>query len=313
MRNAFIFAAAFIAAAAPAAAQGQDFSKVEIKVERVAPGVAVLFGSGGNIGLSYGEDGNVLIDDQYAPLTDRILAAVRSVDPDPIRFVINTHWHADHTGGNERMGKAGAVIVAHDNVRRRMSTDQFMKAFNRTFPASPKEALPVVTFGQGVTLHVNGDTLEIIHVGRSHTDGDALVHWRKANVIHMGDTYFKDFSFPFIDTGSGGTLQGSIAALDTAMAMINDRTIVIPGHGPVATKADLVAYRAMIVDIRDQVSAGIKAGRTLAQIQAAKPAARYGMAEGFVKPAAFVALVYESLRNPPAAQKNSHGPKRHRH
>lgn len=162
--------------ATPASAQQQDFSKVEIKVERLAPGVAVLFGSGGNIGLSYGEDGNVVIDDQYAPLTDKVLAAIRTLDPDPVRFVVNTHWHLDHVGGNERLGKAGAVIVAHDNVRTRMSVGQVMKALNLTVPPSPKDALPVVTFGDGVTLHINGDTLHVLHVANAHTDGDSLVH-----------------------------------------------------------------------------------------------------------------------------------------
>jgi glyoxylase-like metal-dependent hydrolase (beta-lactamase superfamily II) len=190
------FAIALSAAllAAPAAAQ-QDFSKVEIKVERIAPGVAVLFGAGGNIGLSYGEDGNVIVDDQFAPLTDKIAAAVRTVDPDPVRFVINTHWHFDHTGGNENFGKAGAVILAHDNVRARMSTEQFIKSMNRKVPASPKDALPVVTFGDGVTLHLNGDTLHVVHVVAAHTDGDSLVHWQKANVLHMGDTFFHRVSF----------------------------------------------------------------------------------------------------------------------
>lgn len=281
---------------APAVAQPAA-ADVQIRVEKVARGVAVLFGEGGNIGLSHGADGNVLIDDQYAPMTDKIIAGVATLDPGPVKFVINTHWHADHTGGNENLGKRGAVIVAHDNVRKRMSTDQFMATFNRTFPASPKAALPVVTFGSGVNLHLNGDTLEIVHVERAHTDGDALVLWRQANVIHMGDLYFKDFSFPFIDTGSGGTLPGLMAALDRAIALTNERTIVIPGHGPVATQADLVAYRDMIADIRAKVAAGIAAGKPLAEIQAEKPAARYGMEQGFVKPDAFVALVYESLRN----------------
>jgi len=182
--------------AAPAAAQQQDFSKVEVKVERIAPGVAVLFGSGGNIGLSYGEDGNVIVDDQFAPLTDKIAAAVATLDGDPVRFVINTHWHFDHTGGNENFGRRGAVILAHDNVRARMSTEQFLAAMNRKVPPSPKDALPVVTFADGVTLHLNGDTLHVIHVANAHTDGDALVHWQKANVLHMGAPSFTVFPTP---------------------------------------------------------------------------------------------------------------------
>jgi glyoxylase-like metal-dependent hydrolase (beta-lactamase superfamily II) len=308
------FAIALSAAllAAPAAAQ-QDFSKVEIKVERIAPGVAVLFGAGGNIGLSYGEDGNVIVDDQFAPLTDKIAAAVRTVDPDPVRFVINTHWHFDHTGGNENFGKAGAVILAHDNVRARMSTEQFIKSMNRKVPASPKDALPVVTFGDGVTLHLNGDTLHVVHVVAAHTDGDSLVHWQKANVLHMGDTFFHRVSFPFVDLSSGGSIDGVIAAANRGLGFSNAATRIIPGHGPVASRAELAGYRDMLVDIRSKVAAGIKAKRTLAQIQASAPAARYGMTDGFIKPDQFVEAVYNSLRAPAQKAPHSHAGKQHRH
>jgi cyclase len=291
MRRLFAIA---ILMAAPAAAQ-QDLSKVEVKVEKIAPGVAVLFGAGGNIGLSYGEDGNIVVDDQYAPMSDRILAAIATVDPDPVRFVVNTHWHGDHTGGNEAMGKLGAVVVAHDNVRTRMSSEQFIAALNSRVPASPAIALPVVTFDDGVTLHLNGDTLHVVHVADAHTDGDSLVHWQKANVLHMGDTFFHQFSLPFIDLSSGGSIDGLIAAVDKGLAWSNETTRIIPGHGPVASKADLAAYRAMLVDVRTKVAAGIAAKHTLAQIQATKPAARYGMADGFIKPDQFVAFVHESL------------------
>lgn len=294
MRRPIAFAAAALAAAAPAWAQ-RDFSAVEIKVEKIAPGVAVLFGAGGNIGLSYGADGNIIVDDQYAPLSEKILAAIATVDPDPVRFVVNTHWHGDHTGGNEAMGRRGAVIVAHDNVRRRMSSEQFIAALDSRVPASPAAALPVVTFPEGVTLHLNGDTLHVVHVADAHTDGDSLVHWQKANVLHMGDTFFHKFSLPFIDLSSGGSIDGLIAAADKGLAWSNETTRIIPGHGPVASKSDLAAYRAMLVDVRDKVAAGIKAKRTLAQIQAEKPAARYGMADGFIKPDQFVAFVHESL------------------
>jgi glyoxylase-like metal-dependent hydrolase (beta-lactamase superfamily II) len=299
--------------ATPAAAQ-QDFSKVEIKVERLAPGVAVLFGAGGNIGLSYGEDGNIVVDDQFAPLTDKIVAAVASVDPDPVRFVINTHWHFDHTGGNENFGKRGAVILAHDNVRARMSTEQFLAALNQKVPPSPKDALPVVTFAQGVTLHLNADTLHVRHVANAHTDSDSLVHWTKANVLHMGDTFFHRGSFPFIDLSSGGSIDGLIAAIDHGLQMSNPGTRIIPGHGPVATRAELTAYRDMLVDIRGKVAAGIKSRRTLAQIKASAPASRYGMPGGFIKPDQFVEAVYNSLRTPPAKKTpHSHGGKTHTH
>ena len=258
----------------------------------------MLFGAGGNIGVSYGEDGTIVVDDQFAPLTDRILSAVRKLKDDPVRFVVNTHWHFDHTGGNENLGKRGAVILAHANVRERMSTDQFITALNAKVPPSPKEALPVVTFEDGVTLHLNGDTLHVVHVANAHTDGDSLVHWQKADVLHMGDTFFFRESFPFVDLSSGGSIDGVIAAASKGIAIAGPRTKIIPGHGPVATRADLVAYRAMLVDIRAKVQAGIRAKRTLAQIQAAKPAARYGMPSGFITPDRFVEAVYNSLRTP---------------
>lgn len=290
-------------AATPAAAPGQDFSKVEIRVEKLAPGVAVLFGAGGNIGLSYGEDGNVIVDDQYAPLTDKIVAAIRTLDADPVRFVVNTHWHGDHTGGNENFGKRGAVVVAHDNVRERMSTKQAIRAFDMTVPASPRQALPAVTFGDGASLHLNGDTLHLIHVANAHTDGDTLVHWAKGDVLHMGDAFFHRDSYPFVDLGSGGSIDGMIAAANKGLEFAGPNTRIIPGHGPLARRADLLAYRDMLVDLRGKVAAGIAAGRTLAQIQAAKPAAPYGMPDGFIKPDQFVEAVYNSLRNPrsPAA------------
>lgn len=279
--------------ASPACAQ-QDLSKAEIKVEKLAPGVAVLFGAGGNIGLSYGEDGNVLVDDQFAPLTGKILAAVKGVDPDPVKFVVNTHWHGDHTGGNENLGKAGAVIVAHDNVRRRMSVDQFSKRFGKT-AASPKSALPVVTFGQGVTLNLNGDELQIVHVRNAHTDGDSLVYWRKAKVLHMGDTFFHKVSLPFIDLDSGGSIDGAIAAVRTALGLAAPDTKIIPGHGPVATRAELEAYLAMLVDIRAKIASAKAAGKSLDQIKAANPAKPYEVANGFISADAFAETVLQSL------------------
>lgn len=310
-RLALAFACSLLAA--PAAAQQQDFSQVEIKIERLAPGVAVLFGAGGNIGLSYGEDGNVIVDDQFAPLTDKIAAAIAGLDPDPVRFVINTHWHFDHTGGNENLGKRGAVILAHDNVRARMSTEQFIAALNLKVPASPQGALPVVTFAEGVTLHLNGDTLHVVHVANAHTDGDSLVHWQKADVLHMGDTFFHGASFPFIDLSSGGSIDGVIASAEKGLEIAGPGTRVIPGHGPVATRQDLVAYRNMLVDIRGKVAAAIAAGRTLDQIKASAPAARYGMPDGFIKPDQFVEFVYNSLREPPKKEEHSHGGEKHTH
>jgi len=293
MRRLSHILAATIVASGPACAQ-PDISKAEVKVEQIAPGVAVLYGPGGNIGLSYGEDGNVLVDDQFAPLTSKILAAVKGVDPDPVKFVVNTHWHGDHTGGNENLGKAGAVIVAHDNVRRRMSVDQFSKRFGKT-AASPKTALPVVTFSQGVTLNLNGDELQIVHVRNAHTDGDSLVYWRKAKVLHMGDTFFHKVSLPFIDLDSGGSIDGAIAAVRTALGLAAADAKIIPGHGPVATRADLDAYLAMLIDIRGKIASAKASGKSLDQIKAANPAKPYEVANGFISADAFAETVFQSL------------------
>ena len=291
--------ALLVAASVPAAAQQQDFAKVEVRVERVAPGVAVLFGQGGNIGLSHGEDGNVLIDDQFAPLIPKIVAAVSSVDPDPIRFLVNTHWHFDHTGGNERLGQAGAVIVAHDNVRRRMSVETFSKQMNQTFKATPKAGLPVVTFAGGVDFHLNGDRIQVVHVPNAHTDGDALVYWTGANVIHMGDTFFHRVTFPFIDRESGGSIDGMIDAAKRGLALVKPGGKVIPGHGPVATRDELQAYHDMLVDVRSKIAAGVASGRTKAAIVASKPAAPYAgtvAADGFITSDRFVETMYDELK-----------------
>lgn len=284
--------------AAPAAAQPANMDDVRIRIERVAPGVAVLFGRGGNIGLSYGSDGNVIIDDQYAPLTARILAAIRTLDPDPIRFVINTHWHGDHTGGNENVGRTGAAIVAHDNVRRRMSTEQVVRG-DRVAP-SPSGALPVVTFSEGVTFHLNGDDIRVVHVEHAHTDGDALVYWTRANVLHMGDTFFNGL-LPFIDLDSGGSIDGAIVAVEAGLALANDATVIIPGHGPIARRADLVRYRDMLIDLRGRVGQGIAAGRSLDAIKAERLADGYGPPDGFISPDSLIETIYRSLTRPPAA------------
>ncbi|MEA3028708.1 MAG: cyclase [Sphingomonadales bacterium] len=281
-----------LALAAPAAAQPAAMDQVRIRVERVAPGVAVLFGRGGNIGLSYGADGNIIVDDQYAPLTARILAAIREIDPDPVRFVINTHWHGDHTGGNENVGRTGAVIVAHDNVRRRMSVEQLVRG--DIVAPSPAGALPVVTFGEGVTFHLNGDDIRVVHVANAHTDGDALVHWTRANVLHMGDVFWNGM-LPFIDLDSGGSIDGMIAGVVTALGIADERTIVIPGHGPIGRRADLERFRDMLIHVRNRIGQGIAAGRTLAELKAEGHADAYAHPGDFITPASFTETVYRSL------------------
>ena len=291
-------AALLLACCSPAAAQ-RDLSKVEIKVEQVAPGVAVLFGAGGNIGLSHGADGNVIIDDQFAPLAPKIVAAVKSVDPDPIAFVINTHWHGDHTGGNEALGRMGAVIVAQDNVRRRLSVDTVSKRFGQTIKALPKAGLPVITFSRDMSFHLNGDRLQVVHVPNAHTDGDALVYWTGANVLHMGDTFFHRMSWPFIDRESGGSIDGAIAAVRRGLSLVRPGGRIIPGHGPVASRAELQAYHDMLVDIRGKVAAAVRAGRSREAVIAAKLTAPYAAtvaSDGFIKPDDFVGGLYDELK-----------------
>ena len=269
-----------------------DPAKVTMETVKLGPGTAVIFGAGGNIGVSYGPDGTVLIDDQFAPLTPKITAAAAALDARPIRFVINTHWHFDHSGGNENLGKAGTLIIGHDNVRARMSTDQVIQAFNMAFPASPKEALPVVTFAAGMTLHLNGDTLKIVHVAAAHTDGDALVKWDKANVLHTGDV-FNRAGAPFIDRGTGGSITGMIAGMDVAIAMTDANTKVIPGHGPVSTRADMVAYRDALKTLLARITAEHKAGKTLEQVLALK--LEWQAATGAVPATGLVQAIYEGL------------------
>jgi cyclase len=289
--------------AAPAPAQDEDFSAVEIRTEAVAPGLSVLFGRGGNIAVSTGADGPVLVDDQFAPLAPKILAAVKALQDAPVRFVINTHWHFDHTGGNEPMGKAGALLVAHDNVRRRMSTKQFVAAFDREIPPSPAGALPVVTFDDGVTLHWNGEEIAVEHVEAAHTDGDALVWFRKANAVHTGDTYVAGM-FPFVDVSSGGSLAGIIRSAGRVLSQVGPETKIIPGHGPVSNDAELREWREMLLVVRDRVNAALAAGKTLEAFDAEQPLAdleeRYGQGgRGFIDAKRFLAIVWSDLSRAP--------------
>jgi cyclase len=293
--------AVLAAAAAPTArlAAQQNFDSVQVRAEKLADHVYVLFGSGGNIGVLVGEDGAVVIDDQFAPLSEKIKAAIAQLDPKPIRFVVNTHWHTDHTEGNAKMSEGGAVIVAHDNVRKRMSVEQAMSRGGQTtrIPAAPHAALPVLTFAEDVTFHLDGDSLRVMHVAPAHTDGDAIIYFTKANVIHMGDTFFNG-RYPFIDLSSGGSVNGIVAAADKALALANDGSKIVPGHGAVATKADLQEYRRVVSTIRDRIAKMVAANKTLAEVAAAKPTAEFDAkwGTGFIKPEMMVDQVYSSLK-----------------
>ena len=279
------------------AQESDRFAKVEIKAEPLADGIAVLFGAGGNIGVSYGPDGTVLIDDQFAPLTDKINAAVKDLGAEPVKYLINTHWHGDHTGGNENLGRSGVLIMAHDHVR-----DRLIKGNDSTPPAAP-EALPVVTYHDGIKLHLNGDEIRVQHMSHGHTDGDSVVFWKNANVVHMGDLFFNKVTLPFIDLSSGGNARGVLAAADKVLAMVDDDTKIIPGHGPMANKADLTAYRDMLKSVIGTVEKAQGEGKSLAQVQAMKPAAQWDVnPDAFIKGDAFVEAVYKSLQKPDHAE-----------
>ena len=252
----------------------QNFDTVQVRAVPVAGAVHMLQGAGGNIGLVVGDDAVFVVDDQYAPLTPKVLAAIKSVTPQPVRFVLNTHWHFDHTGGNENMGKAGALIFAHENVRRRMSKDQFIEALNRTEPAAPRGALPVVTFTDTVSFHLNGDSIVVFHVAPAHTDGDAVVLFTRANVVHTGDL-FVSAGFPFVDRSSGGSIHGIIAAAERILAATNAGTRIIPGHGPLADRARVQAYHDMLVVVRDRMRKEIAAKHTIEQVLASAITAEY--------------------------------------
>jgi glyoxylase-like metal-dependent hydrolase (beta-lactamase superfamily II) len=282
--------------ALPATAQ-QDLSKVEIRTEKLAPTVYMLTGAGGNIGLSVGDDAVFLVDDQFAPLTPRIEAAIRKLTAEPVRFVLNTHWHFDHTGGNENLGKAGALIVAHENVRKRMSAEGFIEFLGMKTKPDPTGALPVVTFTRDVTFHVNGDEVYVLHVASAHTDGDAIVHFRRSDVLHMGDVFFNKL-YPFIDTSSGGTVEGVIAAVDRGLQLSGASTRIIPGHGPLASRADMQAYRDMLAAVSSRIREHLRAGRSLAEVVEAKPTADFDVVwgKGFLNPARFTEMIYKNLQ-----------------
>jgi len=270
--------------------------EIQVTVDQVSGPVYMLTGRGGNLGLCIGEDGVFMIDDQYAPMTPAIRQAVAQLTDKPVRFVLNTHWHSDHTGGNENFGELGAVIVAHDNVRVRLSSDQVMPFMEREVPASPPDALPVVTFNDTVNFHMNGNTIRAFHVAAAHTDGDAIVHFDEANVVHMGDVFWNR-QYPFVDSHSGGSIRGTVAAVDTVLLSIDDETAVIAGHGPLGDRARLIAYRDMLQGIADRIQSLVDAGKTLEETQAAGPTADWDAewGGGFIKPEAFVRMVYEDL------------------
>jgi glyoxylase-like metal-dependent hydrolase (beta-lactamase superfamily II) len=304
----FAVLAGFALLACPLASMGETTSttstsgkmgetEVIISGQLLRDSVWVITGRGGNIGLSVGADGVYMIDDQYAPLSEPIRQAIAQISDRPIRFIFNTHRHGDHVGGNEYFKGQGALIVAHDNVRARMSVKQELDLFGREIPASSEEALPVVTFTDALTFHLNGDTIRTFHVAHAHTDGDSIVHFQKANIIHMGDIYFNG-RYPFVDIANGGSIRGMISGADTALALMDENTIVIPGHGPpVSNRTELQEFRNMLDGIANRMQAHIDAGKSLEEVAAAAPTADWDAEWGnnFISPELMTKMVYQDL------------------
>ena len=244
----------------------------QVTSEQVSDGLYMLVGKGGNIGVSIGDDGTFMIDDKFADMSPAIQDAITGLGGDTPRFLVNTHFHGDHSGGNENFGNAGSTIVAHHNVHKRLSEGSTIAAFNMTSPPAPEAALPVISFESNMTFHLNGDHVQVIHVPNAHTDGDAFVHFTGANVIHTGDLFFNGF-FPFIDVPNGGSVPGVIAAINQMLELANDDTVIIPGHGPIAGVGELTAYRDMLVTANDRLGELRAQGFTGAEAAAKTPLA----------------------------------------
>lgn len=273
----------------------RNFDDVEIRTEKVADQIYVLFGAGGNIGLALGDDAAYLIDDQYAPLSEKILAAIREVTDKPLKFLVNTHWHGDHTGGNENFGKMGAILIAHEAVRKRMGSPSERNGSVR--PASPLAALPEITFTEELTLHLDSlRTLHVIHVAPSHTDGDSYIYLPEDNVLHMGDN-FSNGGYPFIDLNSGGDINGLVKNLNIALFMVDEDTRIIPGHGPVANRSTLRAYRDMVETLRSRVQKAADSGKSLEETLemglSKEWDAEFGT--GFINSEGIITAIYRSL------------------
>jgi glyoxylase-like metal-dependent hydrolase (beta-lactamase superfamily II) len=270
----------------------QDLANVQISTQKINDKIYMLQGSGGNIGVLVGNDGTLIIDDQFAPLTEKIKAAIGKISDHPTQFVLNTHWHYDHTDGNENFGGAGAVIVSHENSRSRMAADQVLGMSGRKQEAYSAEGLPKITFAETMTFHYNGETVNVFHVGPAHTDGDAIIHFVESNVFHTGDVFVR-YGLPFIDQPNGGNVEGMIAFVDAVASIADDNSKIIPGHGQVSTKKDLIAYSDMLKSITATIKQSMDKGLSLQQITDSKPLQQYP--DGFVTQDAFVKIVYDSI------------------
>jgi glyoxylase-like metal-dependent hydrolase (beta-lactamase superfamily II) len=269
--------------------------EVTIKSTNVRNNIYMLEGQGGNMGLIIGDDGAILIDDQFARLSDKIKAAIAEITDKPVRFVINTHLHGDHSGGNENFAQTGSIIVAHENVRTRLSTEQFNKSRNQTTPPRPKDAWPVVTFTESMNLHFNNEDIQIIHTKNGHTDGDSFIYFKNANVIHTGDA-LRTGGFPYVDVSSGGTFQGLIDSTDQLANLCNEETAVIQGHGSLSTKEEVIWVRDRLQSIKDILQAGIAEGKTADDLVNEKVLKDFADWDGgFIKSKDFITIVYDEL------------------
>ncbi len=298
MRKVFVCLCVLLIVSIVAAGQEQDFSKVQIKVQKVSGNVYMLQGAGGNIGVSVGDDGIVIVDDQFAPLAEKIQAALKGITDKPVRFVINTHYHGDHTGGNEPFSNAGSTVIAQDNVRRRLESGGTagnggsIKMENK--PAA-KAALPVITFEHDVTVHLNGEDIRALHFPSGHTDGDSVIFFPKNNVVHMGDDFVR-YGFPFIDVASGGSVQGMIAATEKVAAELPADVKVIPGHGQLSNLDDVRAFTKMLKETSAAVQKALDAHKTLEQMKQEKILAPWDKFSGqFINSDAFIETLYNSL------------------
>ncbi len=292
MRKLLLAAALATATTTVFAAEPTRLEKDLRWLNQVSDKIYMITGPGGNIGLFAGEDGNLMIDDKFGPLNKRLRKVIKTINDKPIKFVVNTHWHSDHTGGNKPFSQTGSVVVAHENIRKRMSAGQFVEAFNSYIHPASKEALPTVTFTRDIQFHLDEEPVKVVHYHNAHTDGDGVIFFPQSNVVSTGDIFFNGI-FPIIDISSGGTVAGVLRALDDMASKADENTRFIPGHGPVGTKADLIKARDMLNDVYTQVKKLIAEGKSAEEVVAANPAGKYSDFEGgFINAKQFAKLLY---------------------
>ncbi len=298
-RNIFpIVGSLFIVLAAISFLYAQGQSELKVNAEKLAENLYMLWDSGGkgNTTVLTGDDGVLMIDTKVETSADKLLAKIGELSEKPIRFAIITHWHFDHVGGNEKVAKTGATIIAHENVRKHMGIEHDMKLLNAKVPPAPEIARPLVTFAKEITFHLNGEDVKVFHVAPGHTDGDAVIYFQNANVIHMGDLYFQGL-YPYIGIYSGGSIDGMIKVIHQILPMIDENTKVVPGHGPISNKGQLQEYVSMLTAIRKNVSRLMQQGHTMEEVIAAKPTRAFDekWGKGFLPPDQFAKLVYMDL------------------